>query len=65
MFPFPLSMVSTRGEIFGSGTDPDPDPDPAIFVSELQNGKYKMFSKFFCLFLFEATFTSFMKDRKS
>jgi hypothetical protein len=36
------------------------DPDPAIFVSDLRNGKKKN-SKFFCLLLFEGTFTSFSK----
>jgi len=42
--------------------DPAADPDPAIFVSDLQdvNKKY-----FFCLLLFEGTFTSFFKDKKS
>jgi hypothetical protein len=41
--------------------DPDADPDPAIFVSDLQ---FKT-STFFCLLLFEGTFTSFFKDKKS
>jgi hypothetical protein len=40
--------------------DPDADPDPAIFVSDLQDVKKK-----FCLLLFEGTFTSFFKDKKS
>jgi hypothetical protein len=36
------------------------DPDPAIFVSDLKDGNNKfVFSKFFYLLLFEATFTSF------
>jgi hypothetical protein len=44
----------------------DPDPDPAIFVIDLQNTNKKLFfSKFFCLLLFEGTFTSFFKDKKS
>jgi hypothetical protein len=41
--------------------DPDLDPDPAIFVRDLQNANIK----FFCLLLFEGTFTSFFKDKKS
>ncbi len=39
----------------------DSDPDPAIFVSDLQD----VFSTYFCLLLFEATYTSFFKDKKS
>jgi hypothetical protein len=49
-------------------TDPDPDlqihasdldPDPAIFVLDLQNAikKLSFLPKFFCLLLFEGTFT--------
>jgi hypothetical protein len=40
--------------------DQDPDPDPAIFVSDLQNVNKKLF---FCLLIFEGTFTSFFKDK--
>ncbi len=40
--------------------DPDANPDPAIFVSELQD-----INKIFCLLLFEGTFTSFFKVKKS
>ncbi len=42
------------------------DPDP-IFVIELQDANKKLpyFFKFFCLLLFEGTFTSFFKDKKS
>jgi hypothetical protein len=39
--------------------DPESDPDPAIFVIDLQG------AKFFCLLLFEGTFTSFFIDKKS
>jgi hypothetical protein len=39
------------------------DPDPAIFILDLQDATKK--SKFFCLLLFEGTFTSFFKDKKS
>jgi hypothetical protein len=56
--------------------DPDPgsgswirilDPDPAIFVIDLQDiSKKQIFEhNFLCLLLFEATFTSFFKDKKS
>ncbi len=50
---------------YGSGSA-DPclwlmDPDPAIFVIERQNANKKLF----CLFLFEGTFTSFFRDKKS
>jgi hypothetical protein len=34
--------------------------DPAIFVIDLQDA-----NKHFCLLLFEGTFTSFFKDKKS
>ncbi len=45
----------------------DPAPDPAFFVSEWQdaNKKSVLFSKFFCFLLFEGTFTSVFKDKKS
>ncbi len=44
----------------------DPDPVPAIFVIDLQDTNKKLFlKKFFCLLLFEGTFTSFLKDKKS
>jgi hypothetical protein len=47
--------------------DPDPDPDPAIFVIDLQgaNKKTNLIFKFCCLLLFEGTFPSFFKDKKS
>jgi hypothetical protein len=43
------------------------DPDPPIFVIDLQeaNKKQICLKKFFCLLLFEGTFTSFFKDKKS
>jgi hypothetical protein len=48
--------------------DPDPgvDMDPAIFVIELQDANKKLIflKQFFCLLLFECTFTSFFKDKK-
>ncbi len=45
----------------------NPDPDPVIFDSYLQkaNKKTNLKRKFFCLLLFEGTFTSFFKDKKS
>ncbi len=46
--------------------DPDSDPDPAIFVIDLQDATKKLIKKkFFFLLLFEGTFTSFFKDKKS
>jgi hypothetical protein len=40
----------------------DLDPDPALFVIDLEDAnKQQIFSKFFCLVLFEGTFTSFFK----
>jgi hypothetical protein len=42
------------------------DPDPAIFVINLQDAnKKRTFLEFFRLLLFEGTFTSFFKDKKS
>ncbi len=43
------------------------DPDPAIFVIDLQDESKKLifYHNFFCLLLFEGTFTSFFKDKKS
>jgi hypothetical protein len=42
-----------------NGPDSDPDPDAAIFVTDLQDAKRKLILKinFFCLLLFEGTFT--------
>jgi hypothetical protein len=57
-------MSLTIGSGFGSGSDPY--PDPAIFGIDLQNAKKnKLKKKFFCLLLFEGTFTSFSKIKKS
>jgi hypothetical protein len=48
-----------------SDLNPDPDADlhPATLVNDLQeaNKKLILFIKFFCLLLFEGTFTSFSK----
>jgi hypothetical protein len=46
---------------------PDLAPDLSIFVLDLQdvNKKLIFVSKFFCLFLFQGTFTSFSKTKKS
>jgi hypothetical protein len=45
--------------------DPDADPGPAIFVIDLQdaNKKQIFFKMFFCLLLFEGTFTSLSKKK--
>jgi hypothetical protein len=47
--------------------DPDSDLDPAIFVTDHQdaNKKQIFLKEFFCLLLFEGTFTSLFKDKKS
>jgi len=46
--------------------DLDSDLDPAIFIINLQDAKKTQFKKrFFCILLFEGTFTSFFKDKKS
>jgi hypothetical protein len=47
--------------------DSDPDPDPAIFVTDHQDVSKKLIFEhnFCCLLLFEATFTSFFKDKNS
>jgi hypothetical protein len=47
--------------------DPDSDPDPAIFITDPQetNKKQTFLKKFFCILLFEGTFPSFFKDKKS
>jgi hypothetical protein len=42
--------------------DSDQDADPDIFVIDLQDGnKKEFFKQFFCLLLYEGTFTSFPK----
>ena len=45
----------------------DSDLDPAIFVIDFQDANKKLIflKKFSCLLLFEGTFTSFFKDKKS
>jgi hypothetical protein len=45
----------------------DSDPEPAIFFFVLQDANKKLFlkNKFFCILLFEGTFTSFFQDKKS
>jgi hypothetical protein len=47
---------------------PDADPDPAIFVIDLKDYKLQRktnLKKSFRLLLYEDTFTSFFKDKKS
>jgi hypothetical protein len=46
----------------GSDSDPDGDRDPAIYADDHQDVNK---SFFLCLLLFEGTFTSFFKDKKS
>jgi hypothetical protein len=45
----------------------DSAQDPSIFIIDLQdaNKKLNFFKTFFCILLFEGTFTSFFKDRNS
>jgi hypothetical protein len=46
--------------------DPDADPDPAFSsLTFKRQKKINLKKKFFCFFLFEGTFTSFFKDKKS
>jgi hypothetical protein len=47
--------------------DPDADPDPSIFIIDFQDANQKIIflTKFFCILLFEGTFTSFFKEKKS
>jgi hypothetical protein len=45
--------------------DPDSDLDPAIFVIDLEDTNKKLVYTNFCSLLFEGTFTSFFKDKKS
>jgi hypothetical protein len=42
--------------------DTDPDADPSIFITDLQDANKQLIKKkFFCILLFEGTFTSFFK----
>jgi hypothetical protein len=44
----------------------DPDPDPSFFIIDLQDAnKKRIKKKFFCIVIFEGTFISFFKDKKS
>ncbi len=46
--------------------DPDAVPDPALFIIDLQVANKKLIlKKFSCILLFEGSFTSFFKDKKS
>jgi hypothetical protein len=59
--------IRTRGSMPLTNINSDPDPDPAFFVIDLQDVNKKLIhlKKCFCLLLFEGTFTSFFKDKKS
>jgi hypothetical protein len=48
-------------------SDPDPDAHPYIFIIDLQDANIKtnLKIKFFCILLFEGTFTSFFKGQKT
>ena len=61
-------QIRIRIHMFLGLLDPDPDPlvrgmdpDPSNFIIDTQDAK----KKFFCILLFEGTFTSFFKDIKS
>jgi hypothetical protein len=43
------------------------DPDPSVFIIDVQDANKKLFfkEKFSCILLFEGTFTSFFKYKKS
>jgi hypothetical protein len=43
------------------------DPDPAFFIIDFQDANNKLIKKkkFFCILLFEGTFTSFFKGKTS
>ena len=43
------------------------DPDPSIIIIDLQDANTELIflKKFSCILLFEGTFTSFFKDKKS
>jgi hypothetical protein len=42
------------------------DPDPAFFIIDLQDANKKLIflKEFFCILLFEGTFTSFSKTKR-
>jgi hypothetical protein len=48
-------------------SDSGADPDPSIFIIDLQDTNKNLIfkKKFSCILLFEGTFTSFFKDKKS
>jgi hypothetical protein len=49
-----------------SDPGPDADPDSFIFIIDLQDANEKrIYKKIFCIVLFEGTFISFFKDKKS
>ncbi len=61
---FPKVKTTSVPDPWSFGTDPDADQDPVFFVSDLQGvNNNKNFPKFFCLLLFEGTFTSFSKKK--
>jgi hypothetical protein len=45
--------------------DPDPDADPAIFVIDFQDANKNQFFKISFSVLFDGSFISFFKDKKS
>jgi hypothetical protein len=78
-FVYPWAMTSRFFKIpitiltWPQGSVADPwhfgvyqDPDPPLFVIDLQedNKKQILLKKFFCLLLFDGTFTTFFEDKK-
>jgi hypothetical protein len=65
----PFSIPGKQGcgsMAFWCGSHPDADPDPPIFIIDLQDAnKNNLFKKFFCILLFEGTFTHHFSKRKS
>ncbi len=62
----PRIIFRYEKEIIVKMNDLDADPDPAVFIIDLQDvNKKQVEKKFFCILLFEGTFTSFFKDQKS
>jgi hypothetical protein len=56
------SMPLTNGSGFGSGCG----SGSSIFIIDIEDANKKLFyKKFFCILLFEGTFTSYFKDKKS
>jgi hypothetical protein len=58
-------VSGTRYPVLRIRSDPEADPDPAIFVSDLQPSRRQKKSFLLITVLFEGTFISFFKNKKS